>query len=87
VLVSLSPLQWLATAAQAGLAYYYGVAVQAYLAAGLFVLFCILNIIYEIVYDCTFNRSSVAAGSQAMIKAKEKEIVELEQKLSKTSDE
>jgi hypothetical protein len=77
----------LATAVQALLAWYYGVNIQFLLAAAVFLAFCILSIIFEIVFDCTFVKSTLSQERIPMVKAKEKEIADLKQKLNTTREE
>jgi hypothetical protein len=51
ILVAIAPLQWLACAAQAVLAYLYGVQIHFYLAAAVFATYCVINFAFEIMYD------------------------------------
>ena len=61
IICALSPLQWLATAAQAVLAFLYGVKLHFYLAAACFGCFCVINFVFEIMYDVQFNTTSLPA--------------------------
>ena len=69
ILVAIAPLQLLACAAQAVLAYLYGVKIHFYLAAAVFATYCVINFAFEIMYDVQFNRT-VSTSVTMELKAK-----------------
>lgn len=86
ILAFISPIQFLATVAQAFFCWYYGV--YTHFIFALIVLFCylILNIIFFVVYFCKYQRSYLAKEKEKLVREKKLSLAEAKKKFTVNSD-